>query len=161
MVGWSVYNFACSTTASIDYKFEFAICCRALNYIYCEFWLLWLCLVTRQEEWTVRKKGLILHLFFSSNKKEKKQLKGKQMSKNGQKHAPESWSKYTTAIHIWSMSGLSKVQVFCALAYPFLKICARDFRLTKVTKIFWAGNAHTYFCAESAQIQACANLMKE
>ena len=36
----SVDNLACSTGTSIDYKFEFAICSRASNFLYFEFWLI-------------------------------------------------------------------------------------------------------------------------
>ena len=37
MAGQSVYNFACLTTALIDYKFKFAICRRVLNFLYFEY----------------------------------------------------------------------------------------------------------------------------
>ena len=40
MPAWSINNLACSTGTSIDYKFEFAICSRAMNLVCFKFWLL-------------------------------------------------------------------------------------------------------------------------
>ena len=40
MAGQSVLNFACLSSALIDYRFKFVSCSKVSNYVYFEFWLL-------------------------------------------------------------------------------------------------------------------------